>query len=209
MEPLSLVIYHNDPRTAQALVVSLSQYFGSVNRVNKYEEVRSAVTGYHADVLVLDMESSRSDAVGRLHQEFPSLRIVATHRLADDQLWTEAMNQGAADVCRTAQRPSRAFGIARGRTSRSRRLINNHLVQRTPAGVLFYFFTSLSNCIVILPCDAETDSRQGRAAADAALEQLFPRRLSIRPPSIKLCATACLPAASACGPFSAWKPDAW
>lgn len=99
MEPLSLVIYHSDPRTAQALVVSLAEYFGPVNRVNKYEEIRSAVTCHRADVLVLDLETSRSDEVGRLHKEFPSLRIVATHRLADEGLWTEAMNQGADDLC--------------------------------------------------------------------------------------------------------------
>ncbi len=99
MEPLSLVIYHNDPKTAQTLAVSLSQHFGPVNRVSKHEEIRSAVSWHHADVLVLDLESSRSDEIGRLHKEFPSLRIVATHRLADDDLWTEAMNQGATDVC--------------------------------------------------------------------------------------------------------------
>jgi DNA-binding NtrC family response regulator len=99
MEPLSLVIYHNDPRTAQTLVVSLSQYFGPVTLVKKYEEVASTVARQRADVLVLDLETSRSDEVGRLHEEFPSLSIVATHRLADDNLWTEVMNQGAADVC--------------------------------------------------------------------------------------------------------------
>ena len=99
MEPLSLVIYHSDPRTAQALAVSLSQYFGPVNRISKHEEIRSAVAVHRADVLVLDLETSRLDEVGRLHNEFPSLRIVATHRLADEGLWTEAMNQGADDVC--------------------------------------------------------------------------------------------------------------
>lgn len=99
MEPLSLVVYHNDPRTAQALVVSLSRYFGPVQLVKKYEEVSSAIARQRAEVLVLDLETSHSDAVRYLHQEFPSLCIVATHRLADDHLWTEAMNQGAADVC--------------------------------------------------------------------------------------------------------------
>ena len=99
MELLSLVIYHNDPRTAQTLAVSLSQHFGPVNLVKKYEELRLAISRHRADVLVLDLETSHKDEVGRLHHEFPSLCIVATHRLADDQLWTEAMNQGAADVC--------------------------------------------------------------------------------------------------------------
>lgn len=109
MEPVSLVVYHNDPRTAQALVVSLSEHFGPVNLVRRYEEIRSAIARHRADVLVLDLEAldrkavdpetSRSNAVRDLHREFPSLCIVATHRLADDQVWTEAMNQGAADVC--------------------------------------------------------------------------------------------------------------
>ena len=40
-----------------------------------------------------------SGEVERLHHEFPSLRIVCTHRLADDKLWTEALNQGASDMC--------------------------------------------------------------------------------------------------------------
>src|SRR5271169_4527983 len=103
-QPLSLVIYHTDPRTAQALVVSLAQRFGPVNLVRRYEEIRSTITRHHASVLVLDLEgmegeASRANAVRDLHREFPSLCIVATHRLADDQVWTEAMNQGAADVC--------------------------------------------------------------------------------------------------------------
>ena len=118
MEPLSLVIYHNDPRTAHALVVSLSQYFDAVNLVRKYEEVRPAVVRHRADVLVLDLETSRLDEVGRLHHEFPSLRIVATHRLADDNLWTEAMNQGAADVCEP-RNDEVLHSVLRGRAHRA------------------------------------------------------------------------------------------
>jgi len=34
-----------------------------------------------------------------LHRQFPSLCIVGTHRLADDKLWTEALNLGASDIC--------------------------------------------------------------------------------------------------------------
>jgi hypothetical protein len=104
MEPVSLVVYHTDPRTAQALVVSLSEYFGPVNLVRRYEELRSAIARHRASVLVLDLEAfdrknSHLNAIGDLHREFPSLCIVATHRLADDHVWTEAMNQGATDVC--------------------------------------------------------------------------------------------------------------
>ncbi len=81
------------------MVVSLSQHFDPVKLIRKYEEISSAIARERAEVLVLDLEASQSDAVKHLHQKFPSLCIVATHRLADDQVWTEAMNQGAADVC--------------------------------------------------------------------------------------------------------------
>jgi DNA-binding NtrC family response regulator len=104
MEPVSLVVCHKDPRTAQALVVSLSEHFGPVNLVRRYEEVRPAIARHRASVLVLDLEAldgktPNCKAIRDLRREFPSLCIIATHRLADDQFWTEAMNQGAADVC--------------------------------------------------------------------------------------------------------------
>ncbi|MGB9235025.1 MAG: hypothetical protein WCC04_11465 [Terriglobales bacterium] len=98
MKPINLVVYQSDPRTAQALVASLSQHFGSVIVANRYEEVRASIARNHANVLVLDMEFNL-DEIGRLHREFPSLCIVGTHRLADEQLWAEALNQGAADLC--------------------------------------------------------------------------------------------------------------
>jgi len=99
MEPLSLVIYHKDPGTAQSLEVSLSQHFEPVRLVRTYEELSTVIAKNRAAVLVLDLESSRTDAVRHFHHEFPSLCIVATHRLADDEVWTDAMTQGAADVC--------------------------------------------------------------------------------------------------------------
>ncbi len=99
MEPLSVVLYQNDPRTAQTLAVSLSQHFESVYLARNYQEVRPAVTQHRAEALVLDLETSGPDEVERLHHEFPGLCIVGTHRLADDKLWAEAMSLGAADIC--------------------------------------------------------------------------------------------------------------
>ncbi|MGA9527829.1 MAG: hypothetical protein WBS24_06920 [Terriglobales bacterium] len=99
MEPRKLVVYQNDPRAAQALVVSLSQHFESVRLASRYDEVRPAITGTHADVLILDMEKCQPGEIALLHHEFPSLCIVGTHRLADERLWAQALNQGAADVC--------------------------------------------------------------------------------------------------------------
>jgi len=99
MKSLSVVLYHNDPGTAQTLVAGLSQHFDSVYRAQTYAEVRPAVARYRAQALVLDLETSGSSDVEHLHHEFPSLCIVGTHRLADDKLWAEAMSLGASDIC--------------------------------------------------------------------------------------------------------------
>jgi DNA-binding NtrC family response regulator len=99
METLCVVLYQNDPRTAQVLAVSLSQHFDSVHLARTCEEVRPAVARHRAEALVLDLETSGPDEVDRLHREFPGLCIVGTHRLADDKLWAEAMSLGASDIC--------------------------------------------------------------------------------------------------------------
>jgi len=99
MEQQRVVLYQNDPRTAQNLAAGLSQHFVSVYLARSHEEVRPAVNRMHAEALVLDLETSGPDEVQRLHQEFPSLCIVGTHRLADDKLWAEAMSLGASDIC--------------------------------------------------------------------------------------------------------------
>ncbi len=99
MEPLSVILYQNDPRTAQNLAVGLSQHFESVYLAGSHEEIRPAVARHRAGAVVLDLETSGPDEVQRLHREFPSLCIVGTHRLADDKLWAEAMSLGACDIC--------------------------------------------------------------------------------------------------------------
>jgi chemotaxis response regulator CheB len=63
------------------------------------DELRPAIARTRADVLVLDLETSRTDDIGRLRREFPTLCIVGTHRLANDQLWAQALDQGACDLC--------------------------------------------------------------------------------------------------------------
>jgi DNA-binding NtrC family response regulator len=103
MEPVSVVLYQNDARTAQLLANSLSKHFQSVHLARNHEELAPAIARNRAEVLVLDMEKSFWGEVERLHREFPSLSIVCTHRLADEELWTEALNQGASDICEPRQ----------------------------------------------------------------------------------------------------------
>jgi hypothetical protein len=99
MQTFSVVLYQNDPATAQTLAVGLSQHFESVYLVRTYAEVRPAIARNRAGALVLDLEISGPGEVERLHREFPGLCIVGTHRLADDKLWAEALSLGASDIC--------------------------------------------------------------------------------------------------------------
>jgi DNA-binding NtrC family response regulator len=99
MQPLSVVLYQNDPRTAQTLAATLSKRFDSVHLARTYQEVYPAVARHRAEAVVLDLETSGPCEVEHLHREFPELCIVGTHRLADDKLWTEALNLGASDIC--------------------------------------------------------------------------------------------------------------
>lgn len=99
MEPLNVVLYQDDAETAERLTVSLSRYFPSIYRTRSREEIRPAIARSRAEVLVLDVEKSDGRELKRLHQEFPGLYIVCTHRLADDELWAQALSQGADDLC--------------------------------------------------------------------------------------------------------------
>jgi len=47
------------------------------------------------------MEYSRLSDVRGLHDDFPSLPIVCTHRLPDEELWIAALEAGASDVCQS------------------------------------------------------------------------------------------------------------
>jgi len=99
MKPTNVVLYQNDARTAQVLATNLSRYFPSVYTAKNSDEVRSAIARYRAEVVVLDVEASGPSAVESLHEEFPSVSIVCTHRLADEKLRAAALQKGAADMC--------------------------------------------------------------------------------------------------------------
>jgi DNA-binding NtrC family response regulator len=99
MEPLSVVLYQKDPGTAQTLASGLSQHFESVCLARTYDEVRPAVARNSAGAVVLDLEAAGANEIERLHREFPGLCIVGTHRLADVELWADALGHGASDIC--------------------------------------------------------------------------------------------------------------
>jgi DNA-binding NarL/FixJ family response regulator len=99
MQCSNVVLLQSDPVLAQSLMASLGGSFRSVRSASSLDELRSSVAKRRADVVILDMESASLSDVHGLATEFPGVSIVCTHRLADEEMWAEALNAGAADIC--------------------------------------------------------------------------------------------------------------
>jgi DNA-binding response OmpR family regulator len=97
----SIVVLESDPRVAQSLAGKLSPHFHAVHLTRSREELRERVAKNRPEAVVLDMEHSRLTDLRGLHHDFPSLPIVCTHRLPDEQLWIAALEAGATDVCQS------------------------------------------------------------------------------------------------------------
>jgi DNA-binding NarL/FixJ family response regulator len=95
----SVVLFAKDPTVAQSLIGGLRPHFQAVLVTGSGDELRSKVATNHPGAVVFDIESSRLNEVANLHREFPSLPIVCTHRIPDEELWMAALEAGASDVC--------------------------------------------------------------------------------------------------------------
>ena len=98
---LSVVVFETDPRVAQTLAGKLSSHFHAVHLTHSGDELRKRVVSNRPEAVVLDMEASRLTDVRSLHEDFPMLPIVCTHRIPDEQLWIDALEAGASDVCQS------------------------------------------------------------------------------------------------------------
>ncbi len=95
----SVVVVESDAKLAQSLAGGLSSHFHSVQLTRSAEELRERVAKNRPQAVIVDMETSRLSDVRNLHQDFPLLPIVCTHRVPDDELWIAALEAGASDVC--------------------------------------------------------------------------------------------------------------
>jgi DNA-binding NarL/FixJ family response regulator len=105
MQSLNVVLFQSDPGIAQSLAKNLGSQFHSVHLTHSPQELRAAIAKHRAKVVILDVEHASLADVDRLHQEFPGISIVCTHRLADEEIWTAALAAGADDVCYTSDTP--------------------------------------------------------------------------------------------------------
>lgn len=99
MQATHILLLQSDPRVAQSLSDFLSHSFHAVHVANSLEEVRRAVAKFRPDVVVLDLESATLAQLEELKREFPNVRIVCNHRIADEEMWTRSLTAGADDFC--------------------------------------------------------------------------------------------------------------
>jgi len=117
---INVVILEADPRVAQSLAGKLSSHFHAVHLTRSGYELREHVVKSRPEAVVVDVEYSRLTDVRSLHDDFPLMPIVCTHRIPDEQLWVEALDAGASDVCRSDEAQSvlrsvlRSLAIAQG-----------------------------------------------------------------------------------------------
>ncbi len=94
----TVVVLEKDPILARSIVVGLRPHF-SVHLTRTREELRDRVIQNRPEAVVLNIEASHLADIVSLHQDFPELPIVCTHRIPDEEMWMAALDAGASDVC--------------------------------------------------------------------------------------------------------------
>ncbi len=102
MKPLSVVVAQSNGKTAEVLAKSLYNHFRVVNVASNLDELRFAIPRHRADVAIVDLELAPLSQVHQLTLEFAATRVICTHRLADEKMWSDALAAGAADCCYTS-----------------------------------------------------------------------------------------------------------
>jgi DNA-binding response OmpR family regulator len=99
MQHTNIVLLQSDPNVAQTLAALLSNSFHQVHVAKSVDELRSAVAKHRSEAIVLDLESASLADVEKLKKEFDGVRVICTHRVADEEMWTRTLNVGADDCC--------------------------------------------------------------------------------------------------------------
>jgi len=97
MQPVSVVIAQPDLGTASQLAATMRKRFRSVSVTQRRENVRAEIIQSRAALAVVDLELIPLSEVEMLCRELNNVRVVCTHRLADEALWTAVLGVGAED----------------------------------------------------------------------------------------------------------------
>ncbi len=99
MQPFQVVVFQGDMGTARCLAAALAPHLDSIHIARRFDEACTSVARHRANALIVDMEVLHFSEIAALRREFPGLTIICTHRLADEEMWTAAIEAGATDMC--------------------------------------------------------------------------------------------------------------
>jgi DNA-binding response OmpR family regulator len=120
MQAAYIVLLQSNPEVAQLLSASLSHSVHGVHGVRSVEELRHAVAKHHPQTIILDLESASFGEVEALKREFAGVRIVCTHRVADEEMWARTLSVGGDDCCPSSDtRAILAAALPEGADARS------------------------------------------------------------------------------------------
>jgi len=118
MRRLDIVIADNDRTSAESLASSLLHSFRSVHIVHSSGELRAAILKYRAPLAVVDLETVELPEVETLTHDL-GIRVVCTHRLADEAMWANVLGRGAIDCCHNNDVQSIVDAFKRDQQARS------------------------------------------------------------------------------------------
>jgi DNA-binding NtrC family response regulator len=98
----NVILLQSNPEISRSLAAALSSSFCAIHVVSSLEELRNRIAKHRAGVVILDLEMASLSDLAKLTRELPGACVVCNHRLADEEMWTEALSAGATDVCPSA-----------------------------------------------------------------------------------------------------------
>ncbi len=105
MGPINIVLAHRDRALADHLVRSVQKQFRNVATAFNVDEIRGTIARARAPLAIVDLELVNFPQLRELCREFPATAFVCTHRLADDDMWSQSLAMGAVDCCLASDVP--------------------------------------------------------------------------------------------------------
>ena len=106
MQPLYVVLLQSDAQIAEKLASAFSNTSCTVHLAGSLMELHRLLAQHECCKVILDMEAASLPEVQHVCKQFPRTSVVCTHRLADEAMWTAAMNAGAVDIYASSDIPA-------------------------------------------------------------------------------------------------------
>ena len=117
MQQTHVLLLQSDPNVAQILAQSLANSFHGVHVAKSVDELRHAAAKHQPFAIIVDLETASLGEVEALKRDFQNTRIVCTHRVADEEMWTRSLNVGADDCCPSSDMRGILMAAAPGRAT--------------------------------------------------------------------------------------------